>query len=124
MIYRNATGISRGILVKANRTCLNATLFPPLSSGAVSRVVVGIERTPFVYRIPPVKDIRRTGKKKELALKRKSYEALQAENQRLKSQQISFRSQRGLAKSDSAAPRSSSQFILPDLNEPLSENLD
>ncbi|XP_020270336.1 uncharacterized protein LOC109845493 [Asparagus officinalis] len=59
---------------------------------------------------------------KEMELRRKAYGALEAENQRLKSQQISFEAEdRVSVKSTAAASSSSSHFILPDLNEPPSE---
>ncbi|KAJ6846296.1 uncharacterized protein M6B38_279635 [Iris pallida] len=64
---------------------------------------------------------------KELELGRKAYKALQVENKRLKSQQSSLLSERVsamVASEVSPLPSSSSQFLLPDLNEPLSGNLD
>ncbi|KAJ6829233.1 uncharacterized protein M6B38_267225 [Iris pallida] len=112
-------------------------------SGCVAKVGV-------IYRLPlgSAKDIRRSGKKKticelqdeekmlleekimlekEVELGRKAYKALQVENKRLKMRQLNLLSERVpttmAANVVSSGQCSSSQFLLPDLNEPLPDNL-
>lgn len=61
---------------------------------------------------------------KVMEAERKTYEALKSENSRLKNQQTSMQREKSSVESAAAseAPSSSKCYVLPDLNEPWSEN--